>query len=198
MAAVKFETNVPVELALGRLSGELVDSQFGGQQYRFTSNIGMFYVSEPVGNLIQDQIRKLGIVAGEVVEICKREVTRNGRKSIQWEVAKIGFHPGEQGDGTFSIGKPAEAPSMLERQLAASIADVKARKAPQAAVAASSDMGGWQQALLAQTNALTDVYAAALAHASAAHGNAVKTDDVRSILLSAFINLAKSGASRAA
>jgi len=195
--ALKFETNVPNELRMRSIAGELVDSQFGGQQYRFISEAGAFYVSEPVGNLLHDRFERLGVKAGEAIEICKREVNRNGRKSIQWEVARVGFAIGERGDGTFAVSTP-EPPSDLERQLAASLAEVARRKAPAAAPVAVRQVAEmaqpWQAHLLAQTNALTDVFAAAVAHASSQHGNAVKADDVRSLMLSAFINLAKGGA----
>jgi hypothetical protein len=190
--ALRFETNVPNELRLRSVTGELVDSQFGGQQYRFGSDAGVFYVSEAVGNILHERFRKLAIEAGEPIEICKREVVKNGRKSIQWEVAKVGFAPGEQPDGTFAVPAAAPAVDMLERQLAASIAEAQARKAP----AKASVSEGWQTVLLSQTNALTDVYAAALAYASERHGNAVKADDIRSLLLSVFINISKSGGSR--
>ena len=42
--------------------------------------------------------------------------------------------------------------------------------------------------LLVHTNALADVYAAALAHASTTHGNAIKPEDIRALLTTAFIN----------
>ena len=187
--ALRFEVNVANELRLRSVTGELVESQFGGQQYRFLSDAGAFYVSEPVGNILHDRFERLGVTVGEPVEITKREVVRNGRKSIQWEVAKVGS-PDEQ-----PIAPAAD--DMLERQLAASLAEVARRKAPaQAIAAAPAAMAPWQATLLVQTNALTDVYAAALAHASAAHGNAIKSDDIRSLLLSAFINLAKNGGQR--
>jgi hypothetical protein len=191
--ALRFETNIPQELRLRSIAGELVESQFGGHQYRFSSDAGTFYVSEAVGSILHDRFHKLGIEAGEPIEICKREMVRNGRKSIQWEVTEVGFAPGEQPDGTFAVpaAAPAEA-SVLERQLAASIAEAQARKAP----AKASVSEGWQTVLLSQTNALTDVYAAALAYASERHGNAVKADDIRSLLLSVFINISKSGGSR--
>jgi hypothetical protein len=208
--AIKFELNIANVLEMRSLAGELVDSQFGGQQYKFSTTAGAFYVSEPVGNILHDRFERLGITAGESIEICKREVSRNGRKSIQWEVSRIGELPyGEQSNGTFAVPtrEPAaapEPPSMLERQLAASLAEVQARKAPAIAatagrpVAVADGLAPWQGALLAQTNALTDVFAAAIAHASSTHGNAVKADDVRSLMLSAFINMAKGGARSAA
>ena len=195
--ALKFETNITNELRLRSVTGELVDSQYGGQQYRFMSDAGAFYVSEPVGNILHDRFRRLGVAAGEAIEICKREIVRNNRKSIQWEVARIGEAPAAVAT---TAAAPAATPddSMLERQLAASIAEVQMRKAPASASAAAPSMQAWQQTLLNQTTAVIDVYAAALAHAGERHGNLVKSDDIRSILLSAFINLSKGGNSRAA
>jgi hypothetical protein len=52
---------------------------------------------------------------------------------------------------------------------------------------------GWTQGLLRQTNALVDVYAAALSDASTKHGNQVKPEDVRSLLVTAFIQRSKGG-----
>jgi hypothetical protein len=52
---------------------------------------------------------------------------------------------------------------------------------------------GWSQFLLAETNALVDVYAAALSYASQKYGNQVKPEDVRSLLVTAFIQRAKGG-----
>ena len=187
--SLKFETNIANELRLRSITGELVDSQFGGKQYRFVSDAGAFYVSEPVGSILHDRFAQLGVTAGETIGICKREVSRNGRKSIQWEVERIG-------------DAPAEETSMLERQLAASLAEVAARKTPVRAAAPAPgrpvEMVGWQQTLLNQTQALTDVYAAALAYASERHGNAVKPEDIRNMMTTAFIGLQKGGQRNAA
>ena len=53
---------------------------------------------------------------------------------------------------------------------------------------------GWAQFLLSSTNALVDAYAAALAYASAKHGNSVKPEDVRALLTTAYIAQTKNGA----
>ena len=122
---ISFQTNLPVELALQFLEGKPVDSQFGGVQHLFsTTDNRVFFVSEMVGNIIADQLKKLGVQKGEPIEICKAEVTQGrGRKGIQWIVKKVGFVPGEQPDGTFVVDKaPASA---LERQLEQSIAAVR-------------------------------------------------------------------------
>ena len=191
MPILRFQTNVPQELRLQSLEGRTVESQFGGVQHMFSASEGAFYVSDTVGRILAEQFRKLGVRVGEPVEITKAEVANgNGRKSIQWQVARVGFAPGEQPDGTFAVAKP-EPPSELEQKLAASIAMVESRKAAAQATGAPPD---WAQVLLLQTNVLSDVYAAALAHASATHGNAIKPEDIRALLTTAFINLSQKGA----
>ncbi len=122
---IQFQTNLPVELALQYLEGKPVDSQFGGVQHLFsTTDNRVFFVSEMVGNIIADQLKKLGVQKGEAIEICKAEVTQGrGRKSIQWIVKKVGAPLGEQPDGTFAVQAPTE--SALEHQLRQSIAAVR-------------------------------------------------------------------------
>jgi hypothetical protein len=232
---IQFSTNLPVELALQYLEGKPVDSQFGGVQHLFsTTDNRVFFVSEMVGNIIADQLKKLGVQKGEAIEICKAEVTQGrGRKSIQWIVKKVGSPLGEQPDGTFAVqAAPAAPESVLEQQLRQSIATVRNGKpgtsavtpAPGRAAAPISEQPinngngskpgngaahngrppengvrpGWAQVLLSQTNALIDVYAAALNYAGTKHGNAVKPEDVKTLLTTAFINLAKQGGAHAA
>ena len=69
---------------------------------------------------------------------------------------------------------------------------VESRKAA-AQVQAAGAQPEWAQVLSLQTNMLSDVYAAALAHASATHGYAIKPEDIRALLTTAFINLSKGG-----
>jgi hypothetical protein len=57
---------------------------------------------------------------------------------------------------------------------------------------------GWAQVLLGQTNTLIDVYAATLSYAGTKHGDAVKPEDVKTLLTTAFINLCKQGGPHAA
>jgi hypothetical protein len=109
-------------------------------------------VSDAVGRILTSQFQKLGVKAGEPVDIVKAEVSKgNGRKGIEWPVAKVGFAPGQQ----------SEPPSELEQKLAASIEQVAQRKNAAQAQARSQSAGaapGWAQMLLVHTNALADVY----------------------------------------
>ena len=78
---------------------------------------------------------------------------------------------GNNGNGsTNGTGKPPEVPT----------------KPPMAA--------DWAQFLLASTNAVVDVYAAALAYASLQHGNHVKPEDVKSLLTTVYIAQTRNGA----
>jgi hypothetical protein len=191
MATIKFQTNIPVEVRLRSTEGRPVESQFGGMQAMFSAEEGAFYVSETVGAILAEQFRKLAIRPGEPIGITKAEVSKgNGRKGIEWSVAKVGFAPGEQPNGTFAIEKPTQ----LERQLAESIKQVQARKAAQMAETAAP---AWTEALVSQTNALVDAYAQVLKHSSR-HEGLVKGEDIRSIFLSAFINVSKGANGRAA
>jgi len=135
---IQFQTNLPVELALQFLQGKPVDSQFGGIQHLFsTTDNRVFFVSEMVGNIIADQLKKLGVQKGEAIEICKAEVTQGrGRKSIQWIVKKVGSPVGAQPDGTFAVqaAPPAAPESALELQLRQSIATVRNGKPGTSAV----------------------------------------------------------------
>ncbi len=208
---ITFPTNVPVPLALQFLEGKVVASQFGGNQHLFTTTDGrIFFVSETVGEILATQLSKLHVQKGEPIEIIKAEVpSGNGRKSIQWLVNRVGFGPGEQPDGTFAVpnGKPgasgpAPAPAMTgstqpprTNTTNGSSGNGDGNGHPPAALQPPEHNihQGWAQFLLTQTNALIDVYATALSYASAAYGNQIKPEDVRSLMTTAFINNAKNG-----
>jgi hypothetical protein len=184
--AIKFQTNVPIELRLRSIDGRPVDSQFGGVQHMFSAEEGAFYVSEVVGDILARKLRDLQVSPGDLVKITKAEVSRgNGRKGIEWQVALV---VGQQPNGTLAV--PKEPPTEMEQKLADSIALVEQRKqAKQTAAAAPA----WADAIVAQTNCLVDAYSKVLLHASQ-YPN-VRSEDIRSIFLSTFINATK-GASR--
>lgn len=93
---------------------------------------------------------------------------------------------GEQPDGTLAVLAPPARPA-AQAQTPVKPAE---RMAP--AVAEFSSR------LVLETNALVDCYAAALKTASERHGNTVKPDDVRSLLVTAYINASKQAGRNAA
>ncbi len=189
MQIIRFAINTPQELRLTSLEGRLVDSKFGGSQYLFYAQEGVFYVSEAVGRILMDQFRALDVKPGELVEICKSEVGNGTGRKTQWIVSVV------VGDGFATISEQKVAPPQpateLERKLADSIAVVEARKQAQRAPVATTAVGEFSARLVLETNALVDSYAAALKTASEKHGNAVKPEDVRALLVTAYINASK-------
>lgn len=90
---------------------------------------------------------------------------------------------GEQPDGTFAVmaerGRMVQPPAKPAERMGPAVAEFSSR-------------------LVLETNALVDCYAAALKTASERHGNTVKPDDVRSLLVTAYINATKQGSRNAA
>jgi hypothetical protein len=106
-----------------------------------------------------------------------RKFAGNGDLAQQLEQSIAQAKVGHLADGTFAV------PVAPERR-PATVAQASARPA-------------WTELLLSQTNHLVDCYAEALAHASK-HGTAVKSDDVRNLLVTSFIQLAQKGGRNAA
>jgi hypothetical protein len=185
MPSIKFTTNVPVEVRLHSITGELVDSQFGGQQYKYSSDAGAFWVSEVVGNVLSEQIKRQGITAGELVSIVKAEVARQGgRKGIEWRIERVNETAGRE--------FPAASPAQAVKPMPVVSASQSSRPAAEAAAPR------WAQTLTAQTKQLLDVYAELVQYASAKHGNGIRPDDIRALLTTTFINLSKGGNANAA
>jgi hypothetical protein len=208
---IKFQTNVPVEMALKFAEGKLCDSQFGDPQYMFTTTDDrVFFVAEKVAQ----KIHGLRLQPREPLEITKAEVDYgNGRKGIEWQVAKVGFAPGEQPDGTFVVpaaqpGAGAVTPAPVATAVRQPLYSNGNGSKPNGHANGNGNSHApdpipntriaWAQFLLTQTEDLIDVFAAASKYASDRHGNGVKADDVRSLMLSAFINVSKNGAAHVA
>ena len=195
MAIIRFQTNIAETFHLRSIDGKPVESNYGGMQYMFSAEEGTFYVSDKVGGILMQQFRTLGVQPGEAVDITKTEAGRGPERRTQWIVAKS-VTVGEQVDGTLAV--PAAPPaSELEQQLAASIRLAGQRKQAPAATTAAAPAPAWATYLVEQSNALIDAYAQVLKH-SARHEGLVKGDDVRSLFLSAFINVTKGGNRNAA
>jgi hypothetical protein len=186
MPIIRFSTNISQTVRLRSIEGKPVESQFGGMQYMFTSEEGAFYVSDRVGAVLMDQLRKLAVKPGEPVEIVKAETGSGPSRKTQWLVTAAG--------GAEAPAAPlaaAEPPSELEQQLAKSIQLVEQRKQMAQAQSAAP---AWAAYLVQQSNALIDAYSQVLTHASQ-YPN-VRGEDVRSIFLSTFINVSKSNGGR--
>jgi hypothetical protein len=181
MEKISFATNQAQEVRLAFLEGKPVEGRFGDQYLFSTVDDRCFYVSVVVGQIIEKQLLNLRINVGEPVDIGKFEMDLGrGRKGIQWIVKRVEPEAG--------VSAPAPALAMP-----ATTATTSNGNHSKPAIAT-----GWAQFLLEQTTTLTDVFAAAVRYAQENHADVVKPDDIRSILLSAYINASKAGGQRAA
>lgn len=188
MNKLVFQTNVPVCVRLNSIEGKERESQFGPVQHLFTTDDGIFYVSETAGRVITEQCRKLGVRPGDLIEITKAEVDQGrGRKSLMWQVSvPVEEMRAENNPVSGPVSKSTSDFNEAARQT--NVPHKPAAVANTAAQAAPAEPG-WTVHLLQTTNALTTVLAAALQHANGL-GAGIRPDDVRSIMLSAFINMA--------
>jgi hypothetical protein len=124
----------------------------------------------------------------------------------------VGFTPGEQPDGTFAVpapngtavspAAPPKAATKVQQQQPIANGNGNSNghingnghAAPPALPPETPQpLTPWALILFSQTKQVIDVYALACEYASKAHGNTVRTDDVRAIMTTAFINLSKQG-----
>lgn len=223
---IKFDFNVPVEVALRFTEPRVFPSSFAGgdDRHMFSTTDGRVMYVTP---LTSARINALQLEKGECFWICKRKngrmtefaVSRERMASAPAQPAaaprppapfksalpkELYWNPGELGS------EPAPA-STLEEQLRASIEMVQRRKAqpvgelgdgtlaimappaprPAAAERLAPAVAEFSSRLVLEVNALVDCYATALEAASKKHGNSVKPDDVRSLLVTAYINASK-------
>jgi hypothetical protein len=236
---IKFDFNVPVEVALRFTEPRVFPSQFDGgdDRHMFSTTDGRVMYVTP---LTSARIASLQLAKGECFWICKRKngrltefaVSRERmsaapaqpqaapRQPAPFKTAlpkELYWNPGELGS------EAAPSPS-LEEQLRASIDMVQRRKsqpvgelgdgtlaimaAPRPAVQATARpvaaerlapaVAEFSSRLIMETTALVDIYAAVLKTSSERHGNAVKPDDVRSFVVTAYINATKQAGRNAA
>jgi len=130
-------------------------------------------------NLPKQLYYEPGEVAGEAAPSPTLE--EQLRASIDMVQRRKAQTVGELGDGTLAIMAPPARPAVQ--------ATAPAR--PAAAERLAPAVAEFSARLVMETTALVDVFAQVLRHASDLHGNAVKADDVRSFVVTAYINASK-------
>ncbi len=85
MNILPFHLNVPAEIVLERPEGTLVQGRYG-DRVMFTLTDGrVMYVSP----FVADKIQAEGVVPGDRFELCKTQVQKGNRRSIEWNVRRI-------------------------------------------------------------------------------------------------------------
>lgn len=194
---IVFETNKPLELALQFGEGKLSPSTFGDPQYMFsTTDNRVFYVADKVAA----KIHALKLSPGEVFEFGRAEVDYgNNRKGIEWKAARVGADaPTPAPVKTAVITMPSSSSNTNNTGNGSTngpnpINGHGTNGNNGHVPPAQQPLPAWGLFLLGQTCALTDVFALACKHASEHHGNLVRPEDVRALMLSSFINISKNG-----
>lgn len=153
---MKFEPNVPVEVALVYGKGKVVEAAFG-RRVMFTL-VGGKTMFLDVGTA--DKIERLSVKPRQPFFVCKYQEKRG--ELDRWRVWLPGQESGEQPDGAFSV--PALPPVQTRAPLP----------------------NGQAQFLLSQVTDLIDVYAAALHYSQDRHGDKVGAGVVEALLLAAI------------
>lgn len=215
------EPNVPQQIALKYPTGKIVESRYGDEKQVYFSLADGRSAYFSLG--LAQSITNLQLGTREPFFICKYWNGEKGqapRYNVWLTPEGEKQRAAQERAESSQMPIPEETPSELEATLAASIAAIQARnrgenlitrRPPAQAAAVPSPQGtgtngpapmpqrsqalpvaiqGWGAALLKQTNALIDVYAEACRHAESLN---VPAAVVRTVMISAFINISKSG-----
>lgn len=194
---IDFQKNIPVDLAFRFPDGKVVNGQYGPSVMFTTQDDRIAFLPQ----IAADRLKALNVAPGEPVRIVKAEVPKSGGKpSIEWRVSKL---IGEQGDGTFRV--PCERPARTglanhqENHAPAAAPVQSTNPAPVVSHATrfhgSAGNGREPEApfaarLIGTVNLLVDAQASCIEYAKK-YNSAVRPDDVRAILLTAYISMSK-------
>jgi hypothetical protein len=157
---IEFAPNAPVTVALKYNQGKHIVGQYGDRMM-FSTTDGRIFFLDP---FVAGQIEAAGINVREAFTITKKWDGVKGSPMI-WEIARV---VGEQPNGTFAVPSLPPAP-----------------KPPASATTAAPN--GDRSLLVQEADALVDAYALVLERALTAYQGRIKPDEVRSLLLSAYI-----------
>jgi hypothetical protein len=166
---VEFPPNAPVTVALKYSQGRTISGQYG-ERVMFTLTDGrvMFLAPEVAG-----RIESLGINVRESFTITRGSASQNGAPAT-WAIARV---EGEQPNGTLVLQAPF-TPTPKPPALATTPDGGIPRKEP-------------GSALVDEVNALVDSFAQVLERSLTLYQGRVKPDEVKSLLISAYIQRQK-------
>lgn len=82
---IKFQTNIPEEMAFTYEDGRETEGRFGTQYYRQTTDGRVVYLQP----FVEQRLLEMEIKPGERVQIGKMEVTEGRKKGIRWEIKRV-------------------------------------------------------------------------------------------------------------
>ena len=168
---VEFSPNVPVRLSLKYAKPKPIETRRGPRVMFTTSDNRVAFLDRDIAF----NVEKLELKPGEVFWLCRRNTGEKGSLDT-WDVY---LDPATERARAKIPEPPATTPT-----------PVVGTPATQEVALNNSDSTqihmGWAQLTLSTANTLSDIYAAALAHAQK-HGGSVRNEDVRTMVVTAFI-----------
>src|SRR4051794_910359 len=169
---VEFALNVPVTVALKYGQGKIISSQYGERVMFTTVDNRVMFLDPATAGMIESA----GINVRESFTITQKWDGVKGN-SRAWEVEKLGV----RSDGTFAVpAPPASAPGPI------ALGDPAVSPKPPL-TAAHAVPTETRNALVKEADALVDAFAQVLERALTTYQGRIKPDEVRSLLLSAYI-----------
>ena len=127
MNILRFEMNVPKQVALDNSQGTRVEGRYGDRvMYKLFDGRVMY-----VPPVIAAKIEAHGINPGEPFELCKTQVPNGKRRTIEWRLRRVQADPDQDSpDSTFFVpgGDPSSPDTQLEADLRASLQLVHQRQ----------------------------------------------------------------------
>jgi hypothetical protein len=120
---VRFEMNVPTEVALQSSEGVAVEGRYGSRMMFHLADGRVMYVPPIVAGKIEAE----GIVAGERFQLCKAAVKIGQKRSVEWLLERVNQEQARE-DAPHRLA-PAEPETPLERDLRVSAEMANAKKA---------------------------------------------------------------------
>jgi len=182
---VELPVNTPISVRLTSLDGVVVPSNYGPtkQQVRFQSHDGRaLYVPLWIG----DQVKALG---SRAIRLTK---SQDAQRRIAWKVERA---EGEQPDGTFAIAK--ENPIRLPPQVTESGSKDQVIQSSQSIDRSVAEPDTARKRAIWHAGCqLIDAYAALVKYSAEKHGGAVSSQDIRALLLTAYIQMERQAGGR--
>ena len=111
MNILRFEMNVPTEVALQSQQGVLVPGRYGDRMMFQLADGRVMYVPP----IVATQIEAQGILAGEPFQLWKASAKVGQRRLIEWKVKRIATQPSGEEDVSGSTESPVALLAGLQR-----------------------------------------------------------------------------------
>ena len=184
-AKIEFPINTPVDLALQYAEGRNVPSSFGdGSQVMYSTTDGRRMYLSPT---VAAKLAALKPQPGQLLRITKRE-RANGARGFDWTVEKLG----QQADGTFLLPK-ADGPTPPAGHRPATSTSTHQETAIDSKAITAPERKPAQSEVERHCKRLIDLQSACFEYATQKYGATVSREDVRSIVLSVYIQAGRSG-----